>query len=363
MNIAGFEGFTSIQLKQLMRQSDPSQESFRELIEEISILGNNGTISIEHQNMLKSRFHSDGLSMEQSMLMALLHAFPPSDVRKSGGMIITYKNDRANMINAFALGRIVNRNNPKINLESIIRVTSNRSYQGNQNLNRAQRLFQQQELYHERPATVHEKNVYLNAQNRGDKNAKCTVPFYFQSAIGARVMLMRNLDLKSKLINGARGLIVGYIVPDNERENINITRDLSENLRNQILAILVKFDFQSEQDQPIQITRRIVNTFKTIDGLTFDVYQFPLRLAWAVTAHKSQGQTLNKVAIDIGTTAFAHGAFYVALSRVRKLNDILFFGAEKWPDNGIVFHTNDFIQQQAKAISDEADHVIAQNIA
>ena len=85
-------------------------------------------------------------------------------------------------------------------------------------------------------------------------------------------------------------------------------------------------------------------------------------LSWAVTARKAQGQTLEKVSIDIGSSAFAHGAFYVAMSRVRKLEDILFFGVPKWPENGIVFHTNDYIQQQTRAIIDEAAHVYALNV-
>jgi hypothetical protein len=51
--------------------------------------------------------------------------------------------------------------------------------------------------------------------------------------------------------------------------------------------------------------------------------QYPLMLAWAVTIHKSQGKTYEKVVIDIGRGTFAHGQTYVALSRCTSLDGII----------------------------------------
>lgn len=139
---------------------------------------------------------------------------------------------------------------------------------------------------------------------------------YFHFIKGARVMLLRNIDVNSKLINGMRGVVTDVIENNNE-----------------VVAVFFKFDSQSTDEKPIAITRSIMSQGVVL-GHIITVKQFTLRLSWAVTAHKSQGQTLKKVAISLNSRSFAHGAFYVAISRVMKLENILLFGTNI-PVNGI----------------------------
>ncbi len=64
--------------------------------------------------------------------------------------------------------------------------------------------------------------------------------------------------------------------------------------------------------------RQIVTT-EVIGSFT----QYPLRLAWGITIHKSQGKQFDKVIIDLGWGTFAHGQLYVALSRCKTLEGMI----------------------------------------
>lgn len=78
--------------------------------------------------------------------------------------------------------------------------------------------------------------------------------------------------------------------------------------------------------------------------------QYPIRPAWAITIHKSQGQTLERIVVDIGRGAFEHGQVYVALSRCPTLEGIT-LATEIWPNDvlKVSSRVREFMDSVAKA--------------
>ena len=120
---------------------------------------------------------------------------------------------------------------------------------------------------------------------------------------GAQVMFIRN-DSEGKYYNGklakvekiAKGVVT---VSDSNGDMIDVTPVEWPNTQYEL------------DDESGEICQNVVGTFR----------QLPLRIAWAITIHKSQGLTFDNVVIDAGA-AFAFGQVYVALSRCRSLEGI-----------------------------------------
>lgn len=131
-----------------------------------------------------------------------------------------------------------------------------------------------------------------------------------QLKAGAQVMFVKN-DPQRRFVNGTIGKItalnddqitVQIEKPDGSKQKIEV-----EKLEWEIL----RYSIDDQAGQGLQTD--VVGSFK----------QYPLRLAWAITIHKAQGKTFDKVIINMGRGAFEHGQTYVALSRCRTLEGIV----------------------------------------
>ena len=137
---------------------------------------------------------------------------------------------------------------------------------------------------------------------------------------------------KSPVSNG--DLRVNELITNKIKEltpNIPIVSEETVNLKikNKIYKITQdtweKFDYLIKDGQ---VTHEVVATFT----------QYPIKLAWAVTIHKSQGQTFEKAIIDLDKGSFAPGQTYVALSRVTSLDGLFLTRAINVSD--VVFDQN-----------------------
>ena len=129
---------------------------------------------------------------------------------------------------------------------------------------------------------------------------------YLQVKEGAQVMFTRNDSEGGKYFNGKLA-----VVKKVDTENITVT--FQSNNEDYLLKKEIWENISYTVDEAKdKIDKNVIGTFS----------QYPLRLAWAITIHKSQGLTFDKVIIDAGNS-FAAGQVYVALSRCRTLDGIV----------------------------------------
>jgi ATP-dependent exoDNAse (exonuclease V) alpha subunit len=132
--------------------------------------------------------------------------------------------------------------------------------------------------------------------------------------IGAQVMLLRN-DPEGAYYNGSVGRVI----------DVALTESESGQMMEQIIVELNSGDLVSIMPNTWDLYEYKFDAAKGwIESKSVGSFvQYPLKLAWAITIHKSQGKTFENLVIDVGAGTFAHGQMYVALSRATSLSGII----------------------------------------
>ena len=136
---------------------------------------------------------------------------------------------------------------------------------------------------------------------------KLPSPLRLALKVGAQVMFTKN-DHEKRWVNGTLGIVTAIednsihvkLISNRAGETHDIHRENWDYFQ-------YEYNYSEERIKAVSIG---------------EYHQYPLMLAWAITIHKSQGKTLERVIVDFGNGAFASGQAYVALSRCRSLQDI-----------------------------------------
>lgn len=126
-------------------------------------------------------------------------------------------------------------------------------------------------------------------------NENCKAPEELKLKLNSKVMLIKNIDLNAGMVNGSCGVVV-----DLQEDTIEVLLDNGKKTK------IEKTEFIYQKDARPKIKR----------------LQYPLRLAYGITIHKSQGMTFDNLVVNFNRV-FSDGQGYVALSRTRSLNGLI----------------------------------------
>ena len=147
----------------------------------------------------------------------------------------------------------------------------------------------------------------IKSKESGDLNENdLPAPRELKIKVGANVMFIKN-DPEGRWVNGTLGTVSECL--DKKKKHIKIKINNKTHKVEREEWNKVRFTYDDDSDEVLE---EVVSSFK----------QFPIKLGWAVTIHKSQGLTLESCSVDLGSGAFATGQAYVALSRCKNLNSL-----------------------------------------
>jgi ATP-dependent DNA helicase PIF1 len=168
-------------------------------------------------------------------------------------------------------------------------------------------------------AKLFEANISMGELKEFGANPPAEVELYLKE--GAQVMFIKNDDQNSakdgsmvrRWVNGT----IGHVTKIVSHNHVKVEVGDEEFDVHQSTWEKVRYQLDEEFDEATQRIKEVL-----VPEVLAEFRQIPLRLAWSVTVHKSQGMTYDEVVIELGGNAFSAGQTYVALSRVRSLEGL-----------------------------------------
>ena len=130
---------------------------------------------------------------------------------------------------------------------------------------------------------------------------------HFKFKLNSQIMLLTN-EASGKWFNGSMGKIIEF------KQDEQLQHYLKIQLENQTIISVYPYTWE--------VYKFALQKKKIVSEPVGSFTQFPVKLAWAITIHKSQGKTFDQIVIDTDNKVFAHGQIYVGLSRCRELSGI-----------------------------------------
>jgi ATP-dependent DNA helicase PIF1 len=181
--------------------------------------------------------------------------------------------------------------------------------------------------------------IYTGTARGSFQDRELPTDLNLQIKVGAQIMMLNN-DQQRRWVNGTMGKIIriekpsavsppckGGVAAEGGRGggwSYESFDDDLEDQNNQSDTIIVELETgETVEVEPYtwEMFQFVLDKYtQSVDSKTVGTYtQYPFKLAWAVTIHKAQGKTFDKVYVDLSSGTFAHGQLYVALSRCRTL--------------------------------------------